>query len=208
MRLRPAQDDSEARYVAAYESLSPKERAMLKRAGIDGPLLDGRANGGRPVVEREREDAVFGITEAVLPESPEEALCELAGITLVQARRVMDWHRAQVETEIKTEISGLLYRIVMYLIRPGIQPRLAHWGMIFAAGLDGLVTGGKTQSDIARSCGVQRAKLNWYVSQWRDVLGFAVLKWCRSESARSSYAARATAVHARRNGVRMDAVGD
>jgi hypothetical protein len=55
---------------------------------------------------------------------------------------------------------------------------------------------------------VQRAKLNWYVSQWRDVLGFAVLKWCRSESARSSYAARATAVHARRTGVRMDAVGD
>ena len=208
MSGRRAQDASEARYVAAYAGLSPKDRAMLKRAGIDGPLLDGRANDGRRSVEGEREDALYGITEAVLPESPEDALCELAGINLAQAGRVLAWHRAQVEAEIKTEISGLLYRIVMYLIRPGIQPRLAHWGMIFAAGLDGLVTGGKSQSDIARACGVQRAKLNWYVSQWRDVLGFAVLKWCRSESARASYAARATAVHARRHKVRLDAVGE
>jgi len=205
---RSARNDSEAQYLAAYAGLSAKDRALLARAGLDTPMLDAPVNTAQQPTQKMRDDAVYGITAAVLPESPEEVLCELAGISLVQAEKVMTWHRAQVEEEITTEISGLLCRIMMYLIRPGIEPRLAHWGMIFAAGLDGLVTGGRTQSDIARACGVQRSKLNWYVSQWRDVLGFAVLKWCRSESARASYAARATAVHARRHGVRLDAVGE
>ena len=208
MNGRSARNDSEAQYLAAYAGLSAKDRALLARAGLDTPMLDAPANTAQQPTQNMRDDAVYGITAAVLPESPEEVLCELAGISLVQAGKVMTWHRAQVEIEITTEISGLLCRIMMYLIRPGIEPRLAHWGMIFAAGLDGLVTGGRTQSDIARACGVQRAKLNWYVSQWRDVLGFAVLKWCRSESARASYAARATAVHARRHKVRLDAVGE
>lgn len=208
MNGRCARNDSEAAYLAAYAGLSAKDRALLARAGLDTPMLDAPANTAQQPTEKMRDDAVYGITAAVLPESPEEVLCELAGISQVQAAKVMSWHRAQVEIEITTEISGLLCRIMMYLIRPGIEPRLAHWGMIFAAGLDGLVTGGRTQSDIARACGVQRAKLNWYVSQWRDVLGFAVLKWCRSESARASYAARATAVHARRHKVRLDAVGE
>ena len=208
MNGRSARNDSEAAYLAAYAGLSAKDRALLARAGLDTPMLDAPANTAQQPTEKMRDDAVYGITAAVLPESPEEVLCELAGISQVQAAKVMSWHRAQVEIEITTEISGLLCRIMMYLIRPGIEPRLAHWGMIFAAGLDGLVTGGKSQSDIARACGVQRAKLNWYVSQWRDVLGFAVLKWCRSESARASYAARATAVHARRHKVRLDAVGE
>ena len=208
MNERSARNDSEAAYLAAYAGLSAKDRALLARAGFDTPMLDAPANTAQQPTEKMRDDAVYGITAALLPESPEEVLCELAGISQVQAAKVMSWHRAQVEIEITTEISGLLCRIMMYLIRPGIEPRLAHWGMIFAAGLDGLVTGGRTQSDIARACGVQRAKLNWYVSQWRDVLGFAVLKWCRSESARASYAARATAVHARRHKVRLDAVGE
>jgi hypothetical protein len=205
---RRAQDQSEARYVAAYESLTPQERAKLKRAGIDGPMLDKSSHAAHAAGDEERDEEVYGVVGAVLPESPLDELCELAGISIAQAGRVMAWHRAQVDAEIKSEISGLLYRVVMYLIRPGIQPRLAHWGMIFAAGLDGLVTGGKSQSDIARACGVQRAKLNWYVGQWRDVLGFAVLKWCRSDSARASYSVRASAVHARRAAVRLDAVGD
>lgn len=208
MKGRSARNDSEAAYLAAYAGLSTKDRALLARAGFDTPMLDAPANTAQQPTKKMRDDSVYGITAAVLPESPEEVLCELAGISLVQAGKVMTWHRAQVEIEITTEISGLLCRIMMYLIRPGIEPRLAHWGMIFAAGLDGLVTGGKSQSDIARACGVQRSKLNWYVSQWRDVLGFAVLKWCRSESARASYAARATAVHARRHKVRLDAVGE
>ena len=148
MNGRSARNDSEARYLAAYAGLSAKDRAMLARAGLDTPMLDAPANTAQQPTEKMRDDAVYGITAAVLPESPEEVLCELAGISLVQAGKVMTWHRAQVEAEITTEISGLLCRIMMYLIRPGIEPRLAHApanlgvDQLFAIGVDGEVLGG------------------------------------------------------------------
>ena len=93
MNGRSARNDSEAAYLAAYAGLSAKDRALLARAGLDTPMLDAPANTAQQPTEKMRDDAVYGITAAVLPESPEEVLCELAGISLVQAGKVMTWHR-------------------------------------------------------------------------------------------------------------------
>ena len=76
---------------------------------------------------------------------------------------------------------------------------LSGSALIYAAGIDGLMAGNVPQNQMAKSLGISRARLNYYVGEWRDTLKYTVLKFCRSDATRAIYAARQTKIHAEKN---------
>ena len=179
----------------AWQNLPTSVKKAMATKGITGPLDDSL-----PATQFNNYDQISGLpapTSAPAPEDPADELRDLIpGLTADQATAILAWHTQTIDAAFKSEISTLLYCIVLFLIRPNIIHTLATWGLVYAAGLEGAVVLGRNQKQQAESLGEDRAKLNHYVTQWRDRLGFTVLKFCRPDSARAAYAARATKTHA------------
>ena len=179
----------------AWQNLPTSVKKAMATKGITGPLDDSL-----PATQFNNYDQISGLpapTSAPAPEDPADELRDLIpGLTADQATAILAWHTQTIDAAFKSEISTLLYCIVLFLIRPNINHTLATWGLVYAAGLEGAVVLGRNQKQQAESLGEDRAKLNHYVTQWRDRLGFTVLKFCRPDSARAAYAARATKTHA------------
>lgn len=179
----------------AWQNLPTAMKNAMARKGITGPLDDSPS--AAPYTQSDRINELPAPASAPAPEDPADELRDLIpGLTADQATAVLAWHNATIDAAFKSEISTLLYCIVLFLIRPNINHTLATWGLVYAAGLEGAVVLGRNQKQQAESLGEDRAKLNHYVTQWRDRLGFTVLKFCRPDSARAAYAARAIKTHA------------
>jgi len=179
----------------AWQNLPTSVKKAMATKGITGPLDDSL-----PSTRYNNCDQISEIpapTTAPAAEDPADELRDLIpGLTADQATAILAWHTQTIDAAFKAEISTLLYCIVLFLIRPNINHTLATWGRVYAAGLEGAVVLGRNQKQQAESLGEDRAKLNHYVTQWRDRLGFTVLKFCRPDSARAAYAARASKTHA------------
>jgi hypothetical protein len=179
----------------AWQNLPTSVKKAMATKGITGPLDDSLS-----ATQYNNYDQISGLpapTSAPAPEDPADELRDLIpGLTADQATAILAWHTQTIDAAFKAEISTLLYCIVLFLIRPNINHTLATWGLVYAAGLEGAVVLGRNQKQQAESLGEDRAKLNHYVTQWRDRLGFTVLKFCRPDSARAAYAARASKTHA------------
>lgn len=179
----------------AWQNLPTAIKKAMSLKGITGPLDDTLA--ASQYNNYQQINKIPGPTSAPAPEDPADELRDLIpGLTADQANAILAWHTQTIDAAFKSEISTLLYCIVLFLIRPNINHTLATWGLVYAAGLEGAVVLGRNQKQQAESLGEDRAKLNHYVTQWRDRLGFTVLKFCRPDSARAAYSARASKTHA------------
>ena len=121
------------------------------------------------------------------------------GLNPLQVEQIIAWSNGKTSAAAKTMASELLYAVLLYLMRPKVDFRTATVALIYAAGIDGLMAGNVPQNQMAKSLGISRARLNYYVGEWRDTLKYTVLKFCRSDATRAIYAARQTKIHAEKN---------
>lgn len=189
--------DKTDEYRRAFGNLSPTLRAKMAAMGILGPLEpDYQA----PPCDVEYVDQFQAAPSVEIEDFEGDLLRDLVpGLTDTQVEQVLAWANAKSTAAAKTLAADMLFAVVGYLIRPGVDFLLATWGLIYAAGLDGIIVGNRSQIDQAKALGVSRARLNYYVSKWRDILGFSVMKFCRSDETRAVYSRRASKIHAEKN---------
>jgi len=184
-------------YRRAFGDLSPSLRAKMTAMGIFGPALDdhhepasmsGDGIGYAPQMPAEIDDAEGDLLHDLVP-----------GLNALQVEQIIAWSNGKTSATAKTMASELLYAVLLYLMRPKVDFRTATVALIYAAGIDGLMAGNVPQNQMAKSLGISRARLNYYVGEWRDTLKYTVLKFCRSDATRAIYAARQTKIHAEKN---------
>ncbi len=118
---------------------------------------------------------------AALIDRPDEILADDLGISLEQARRVME----MIQAEKQIGLSIALARAIGWILSGG-NPVAKIYGLAFATGLDQL-NGLHSQAEAARQLGVTRALLSHYVVSARDALGINVVKFRKNDRSRDTY---------------------
>lgn len=130
---------------------------------------------------------------------PAEIFAEQFSLPLACAEKVLAWHKANVEIEVRRAQGEQLGRIVGVLCGPAKNLRALVRGLALAAGLDEL-NGTHSQAEVARELGCTRSLISHYVTSWADLLSIDVTKFRKRPEARAVYAQRARATWAKKKG--------
>lgn len=197
---------SEVEYLVSFEewerSLSPADRARLGRAAAPD-LEDHRAMGTKRMViglERDAADssaASYSVDVAGVVDGPAEQLCELAGISMEQARKVVAWADARVEREAADRKSRVVVKVAGAFLNCA-NAKLMAAGLAYASDL-ALTTGMGTMNDYAASIAVSRQAVSKVAKFWQRELELAPGSHMRDEEKCAAYSQAQKAKHWRKN---------
>lgn len=174
--MNPYEDRQRVRdrqYAAAWETLSPKERRRLAKAGISGPELPVYATGKRDhdlILER---CVAPVVTE---PDDGEEA--DAASLEDQTGRASID------------DVAAVLRRIIAELMASSRTLDLECISLVLRLNYDGA-----NMSEIARRYKVTRAAVSKKVARYTEVLHTGMVPGQRSLTTCKAYARRAYNIH-------------
>lgn len=128
-----------------------------------------------------------------------DLLCEqmqALGVNQRQAIAFLSWHKGKMaETEI-TQRALILGNVIGEMLDSQNFPIDVH-SLAFAAGLDQAYALG-SQAEVGRRLKVTRASISKCTAKWKDILGYTVFKFTRSERNRENCSAAQKTNHWRK----------
>jgi len=189
------QNREDANYEKAYPewlaSLTPAQRAKVDKLGVGEAAVASHRPAAKDEVESSGDPANFSVAShapdiAELVEGEAGPFAERFGCTVAMAKRVLVWHREQIEIESRKYQAFLLQRVIAGFLMPG-NLMLRAGALAFAVNLAALNGLGKSIRDFAKARGFSPYGVSKVVEEWRVALELPRGPHQKSEAAGKAY---------------------